>query len=103
MMSAPNTRSGRNARTLFAERDGVGAQMPPLHALEHEIVARLQRQMQMRHQPAFGRKRIDQIVVGFDRIDGGQSQPLELRHMFQDLLHQRAELRRTGQGSIHSS
>ena len=56
-----------------AERDGVGAQMPPLHALEDEIVAGLQRQMQMRHQPRVGRQRIEQIAVGLDGIDRRQT------------------------------
>ena len=51
MMSAPNTMSGRSRRTCVAERDRVGAQMPALHALEDQVVAGLQRQMQMRHQP----------------------------------------------------
>ena len=36
---------------LIAERNRVGAQMPALHALEDHVVAGLQRQMQMRHQP----------------------------------------------------
>ena len=42
-------------------------------------------------------KRVEQVAVGLDRIDRGQPQPLELRHVLEDLLHQRAELRRARQ------
>ena len=80
-----------------AERDGVGARMPPLHALEDQVVAGLQRQMQMRHQPRLVGERVEQIAVGLDRIDRGQPQPLKLRHVLEDLLHQRAEPRRARQ------
>ena len=51
MRSAPKTMSGRSAADLGDERERVGAQMPALHALQDHVVARLQRQMQMRHQP----------------------------------------------------
>ena len=51
MMSAPNTTSGRSRRTCSQNAIASRARMPPLHALEDEIVAGLQRQMQMRHQP----------------------------------------------------
>ena len=78
---------------LVAERDGIGARMPPLHALEDEIVAGLQRQMQMRHQPRLIGKRIEQIVIGFDRIDRRQPQPRQLGHVAQDALDQRAQAR----------
>ena len=63
---------------LVAERDRIGAQMAPLHALEDEIVAGLQRQMQMRHQPRVVGERVEQVTVGLDRIDRGEPQPLEL-------------------------
>ncbi len=65
--SAPNTISGRSRRTCVAERDRIGAQMPPLHALEDEIVAGLQRQMQMRHQPLVAARR--------HRADRGRPRP----------------------------
>ena len=51
MMSAPNAMSGRSRRSVVAEGDRVLARVPALHALEDQIVAGLQRQMQMRHQP----------------------------------------------------
>src|SRR5215472_13982553 len=78
----------------FAEGDGIGAQMPALHALQDEIVARLQREMQMRHQPRVAGERIEEVADGLDRVDRRESQPRELRHVFQNLLHQCAELGR---------
>ena len=74
---------------LLAERNGVGARMPALHALEDQVVAGLQRQMQMRHQPRLIGERVEQVGVGLDRIDRGQSQPLEFRHVARIVLHQR--------------
>ena len=53
-----------------AEIDGISARVPALHALENEIVAGLQRQMQVRHQPIVLRKGVDEIAIGLDRIDG---------------------------------
>jgi hypothetical protein len=40
---------------LFAEADRIRAQMPALHALENQVVAGLEREMQVRHQPGFTR------------------------------------------------
>ena len=54
---------------LRAELDRVVSRMPPLHPLQDQIIARLQRQMQMRHQPFVVRDHVEQIGVGFDRID----------------------------------
>ena len=66
---------------LIAEGDGVGARVAALHALEDHVVAGLQRQMQMRHQPGVVGQRVEQIGVGLDRIDRGQPQPLKLGHV----------------------
>ena len=73
MMSAPKTISGRRRRTCVAERDRVVARMPALHALQDHVVAGLQRQMQMRHQPRLVGDGVEQIGVGLDRIDGGDA------------------------------
>jgi hypothetical protein len=43
--------------------------MPPLHPLQNHVVAGLQRQMQMRHQPLVIRDDVEQITVGLDGID----------------------------------
>src|SRR5258707_3872626 len=50
--------------------------------------------MQMRHQPRVIGERIEEVPVGFDCIDRRKPQPCELRHVFQNLLHQRAKLGR---------
>ena len=68
--------------------------MAPLHTLEDEIIARLQREMQMRHQPGVIGKRIEKIGVDFDCINRREAQPCEFRHVFQNLLHQRPKLGR---------
>ena len=83
--SAPNTMSGRRRRTCSQKAMASRAQVPPLHALEDEIVAGLQRQVQMRHQPLVLGEGVEQIAVGLDRIDRGQPQPLELGHLLENL------------------
>ncbi len=50
---------------LFAERNRVRARVPALHPLENEIVAGLQRQVQMRHQARLVGDRIEEIGIGF--------------------------------------
>ena len=98
MMSAPNTTSGRSRRTVSQNAIASAREMAPLHALEDEVVAGLQRQMQMRHQPrrrcasASSRSR----SASTESIDDSRSRS-QLRHVLEDLLHQRAELRRAGQ------
>ena len=82
---------GTQPPDLFAEGDGVGPQMPPLHALEDEIVARLQREMQVRHEPRLVGDRIEKIAVGLDGVDRRDAQALELGHVPQDRLHEGAE------------
>ena len=67
-----------------AEADRVGARMPPLHALQDHVVAGLQREMQMRHQPLLLAERAHQLVVGLDGIDRGEAQARQLAHMLQD-------------------
>ena len=66
---------------ILAEADRLVAQMPALHALQDHVVAGLQRQMQMRHQPRLGGDGVEQIVVGLDRIDRGQPQALHVGHL----------------------
>ena len=97
MMSAPKTMSGRRRLTSSQKAIGVVAQMAALHALEHHVVAGLQGEMQMRHQPGLAGDRVEKVVVRLDRVDGGEAQPLELRHVAQEALHQGAELRLAGQ------
>src|SRR5215471_17730959 len=54
---------------LMAESDRIAARMTALHALENDIVARLQRQVKMRHQPRLACESIQQVDVGLDRVD----------------------------------
>ena len=82
---------GAQPAHLATERNRIGAQVTALHAFEDEIVARLQRQMQMRHQPRLVAERVKQVAIGFDGIDRGKTQPLQLRHLGQNALHQGAE------------
>ena len=51
---------------LRAERDCVRTAMPPLHALEDEIISGLQGKVQMRHEPCLRRKRIHEITIRLD-------------------------------------
>ena len=51
-----NTRTARPE--IVAERDRVLTGMAALHPLENHVVARLQRQMNMRHQPLLTRDNI---------------------------------------------
>ena len=53
--------------------------------------------MQMRHQPRIVGDGIEQVAIRLDRIDRRDAQPLQLRHMPQDLLRQQAEPRRARQ------
>ena len=52
---------------LRAELNRIVARMPPLHPLQDQIVAGLQRQMQMRHQPLVVRDHVEQIAIDLDR------------------------------------
>ncbi len=97
MMSAPNTMSGRSRRTCSVNAIASRARVAALHALEDQVVAVLEREMQMRHQPRLVRDRVEQVGVGLDRVDRGDAQAFEFRHVPQDLPHQLAEPRRAGQ------
>jgi hypothetical protein len=59
--------------------DRVGAAVPSLHALEDQVVAGLQRQMEMRHQPRLAGDQLEQRLVDLDAVERGQAQPLEPR------------------------
>ena len=51
MRSAPKIDVRPEAADLFGEADRVGAAVPALHALQDQVVAVLQRQMEVGHQP----------------------------------------------------
>src|SRR5689334_2862429 len=52
--------------------------------------------MQMRHESRLCPECLEEFTIGFHRVDRRESQPRDLRHMFENLLHQCAELGRTG-------
>ena len=88
---------GAQPPCLLAESDGIVAQMAALHALEDHVVARLQRQVQMRHQARLGRDGQHQVLVRLDRIDRADPQPRQIRHQPQDAHDQIAQARQPRQ------
>ena len=78
------------------DRPRIRRQMTPLHALQDQVAAGLQGQMQMRHQPAFLGDQAPQILVDRCRIQRGQSQPRQLRHQRQQPAHHLPQPWRTG-------
>ncbi len=90
---------GAKPPDLVAEADGVGAAVPALHALQDHVVARLQREMQMRHQPLLLGDGAHQLRVGLDGIDRGEAEARKLRHVLQDLPHERPRRGRPGRSA----
>ena len=81
--------------------------VPPLHPLQDHVVARLQRQMDMRHHAVMLRDQIEQAVVHLDPVEGRQAQPGQIGHGAQNALDQAAEPRTAGQvraiaGHVHT-
>ena len=74
-----------------AQADHVVPVVPPLHALQDQVVAGLNAEMQMRHQAGLARDQIGQIPVDLGRIDGGQPQSRQVRHEAQQTSDQLAE------------
>jgi hypothetical protein len=64
----------------------------PLHAREDQVVAGLQAEMDMRHQPRIA-EALDQPVVDLGRIERGQAQPLQVGQPVEQRRHQIAEPR----------
>ena len=76
-----------------AECDRVFARMAALHALQNHVVARLQRQVNVRHHPLLARDHVHQFGVSLDRVDGRQPQALQLRYGLQNSVREIAQLR----------
>ena len=76
---------------LGGETDRIGTAVAPLHTFEDHVVARLQGEMKVGHQPFFLGNRAHQGVVDLDRIDRRQAQPLEFGHRLEDRANQRSE------------
>ena len=96
MRSAPKAMPGREPAQPLAERNRIGARMPPLHPLEDEVVACLQRKMQMRHDPLFRGDEFDEAGIDLDAVERGQAQPFERAHLPEDGANQGAERRGAG-------
>ena len=75
--SAPIVASGRALRDRVDRRDRLRAAMAPLHPLQDQIVAGLQRQMEMRHQPRLAGDQFHQRIVDLDAVEARQAQPPE--------------------------
>ena len=93
MMSAPNTMSGRSARTL-ATNSSVSARK-----CRRFMRLRIMSSPDCRLRCRCGisrrsrRQRIVQRLVGLDRIDRRNPEPRQVRDVAQDRLHQLAEAR----------
>ena len=67
-----------------AEADRVAPGVAPLHPLEDEVITRLEREVDVRHQPRLLCESGDQLGIGFHRIDGGKAKAREIRHLGED-------------------
>ena len=85
--------SGPARAQALDQRDGIGARMAALHPLEDQVVAVLQREMEVRHDARFAGEQFEQLLVDFDPVERGHAQPLELREGIEDRAHQRTEAR----------
>jgi hypothetical protein len=54
--------------------------MPPLHPLQHQVVHRLEAQVQVRHQPRFLRQDPEKLLVDGRRIERREPQARQLPH-----------------------
>jgi hypothetical protein len=72
MMSAPIAMSGRCSLHPGNNLDRLFARMAALHALEDQVIARLQAQMHMRHDAGFASYEVEQTLVDFDPVDRRQ-------------------------------
>ena len=69
----------------------VGAAVAALHALEDHVVAGLQRQMEMRHQPRLAGDQLEQGIVDLDAVERRQAQALKARLGGEQALAQLSE------------
>ena len=96
--SAPKARSGRRRRRSSQNRNRFGARMAPLHALQDQVVAMLQRQVEMRLKTRLARAITSSSVLS---ISTESIEDRRRRRKSGDLAQDRcdeiAELRRTRQ------
>ena len=89
MRSAPIVDVGPRRLQPLDDGDRVGAAVAALHPLEDHVVARLERQMEMRHQARLAGDQLEQGLVDLDAVERGQAQALQARHGGEDALAQR--------------
>ena len=80
-----------------AQRDRVRAHVPPLHALQYGVVAGLQAEMEMGHQPGVIPDQIEQLVVDFHRVERRQPEPRQVRHQVEQPPRRASQRRRARQ------
>ena len=97
MMSAPNTMSGRSRRTCSVKRIASAREWRRFMRLRIRSSPCCSERCRCGIRRGSSAERIEQVAVGLDRVDRRDAQPLELRHVPQDLPHQRSEPRAAGQ------
>ena len=55
---------------LTDQADGILAQMAALHALEDQVIAMLQGQVNMGHDPWFARQQLKEAVIDLNPVEG---------------------------------
>ena len=91
MRSAPIVASARADLDPLDRPHRLGAAVAALHALEDQVVAGLQRQMEMRHQARLAGDQLEQGLVDLDAVERRQAQALEARVGGKQALAQLAE------------
>ena len=72
--------SGRASRTLPITASYSAAVCLPVHRLEDAIGARLEGEVQIRHELRLVAEQRDQLIVHVERVAGGEAEPLDRRH-----------------------
>ena len=65
----------------FDRSNRIGPAMPPLHPLEDQVVAGLQREVEMWQQARLARDQLHQRIVNLDAVERRQPQPRERGHI----------------------
>src|SRR5439155_1365351 len=75
------------------EGDRIGPAVPPLHALQDQIVARLQREVEMGHQARLFGQELPERVIGLRRIEGRKPEARKLGDFAQQVAGHLPQLR----------
>ncbi len=88
---------GPRAAHSLDQRQRIGRRVAAFHALQDEVVAGLQRQVQVRAEPRLASQPGQQGRVDLGGVDRGEPQARQLGDFVEDAAHQFAQLRRAGQ------